>query len=314
MYQNLALSIAPDGLTEAPPPPSGPLGPYSGGWDVSALSLVRGWSHEPMSYGPSGVFRNAFAVVISLTPTRRRTTVNGDVVFEGWTAPGAMRVQRPCERVATDMFTPFDQVALYIPTVMLREIQKEQSGSEDIDIDIIDPLWQFDKFIDASMRCMVSAIDCRRKDSLSYINSLGRNVASHILYHYARGSADAQQSRDPHSRDQHSRGSGARSIQQAVRFIEANIENSPSLAEMASAASLPVDKFRREFKAATDMSPHQYLIRRRVDRACELIAASAKPKFAEIALECGFADQSHLSTTFRRVLGVSPARFVHRPT
>jgi len=299
MYQNLALSIAPDGLTEAPPPPSGPLGPYSGGWDVSALSLVRGWSHEPMSYGPSGVFMNAFAVVISLTPTRRRTTVNGNVVFEGWTAPGAMRVQRPCERVATDMFTPFDQVALYIPTDMLRAIRKEQSGDEELEIDIIDPLWKFDKFIDASMRCMASAIDCRRKDSLSYLNSMGRNIASHILYHYAPGSPGAPCPGE----------SDSCSIERAIRFIEANIENSPSLAEMASAASLPVDKFRREFKAATDMSPHQYLIRRRVDRACELIASSQKPKFAEIALECGFADQSHLSTTFRRVLGVSPARF-----
>ncbi len=252
-----------------------------------------------MSYGPSGVFMNAFAVVLSLTPTRRRTTVNGQVVFEGWTAPGAMRVQRPCEKVATDMFTPFDQVALYIPTDMLRTIRKEQSGSEDIEIDIIDPLWQFDKLIDASMRCMVSAIDCRRKDSLAYISSMGRNIASHILYKYGRGPAGAQGLGDSESC----------SVQQAIRFIEANIENSPSLAEMASAASLPIDKFRREFKAATEMSPHQYLIRRRVDRACELIASSRKPKFAEIALECGFADQSHLSTTFRRILGVSPARF-----
>ncbi len=297
----MALTIAPDG-TAGSPPPSGPFGPYSSGWNVGALSVVRGWSSKPMSYGPSGVFQNAFAVIISLTPTRRRTTVNGDLVFEGWTAPGAMRVQRPGEFVATDMFTPFDQLALYIPTDMLRTIRQEQSSSDAPDVDIIDPLWQFDKFVDASMRCMMPALQCGSRESHCYLAHMGRNIASHIVYHYARETGKSSQGRDCESGP----------IRQAVRFIDANIENSPTLAEMASAAGLPIDKFRRAFKAATDMSPHQYLIRKRVDRACELIAASPRPKFAEIALECGFADQSHLSTTFRRVLGVSPARFMRQ--
>jgi AraC-like DNA-binding protein len=302
MYQNVALSISPDGSAEAPIPNSGPLGPYGGRWNVSALSVVRGWSTQPMSYGPTGVFLNAYAVVLSLTPTRRRTTVDGALLFEGWTPPGAMRVQKPGDRVATEMFTPFDQIALYIPTETFRSILREQRRPADVLPDIIDPLWRVDKFVDASLRCAVSALQSQSRESCHYLSVMGRSIAAHLLYHYTRDSVAADAGRN----------TDGEPVDRAIQFIDANIEHSPTLAEMASAARLPIDRFRREFKAATRMSPHQYLIRRRVDRACELIAASRKPRFAEIALECGFADQSHLSTTFRRVLGVTPARFTRQ--
>jgi AraC family transcriptional regulator len=159
-----------------------------------------------------------------------------------------------------------------------------------------------DKFVDASLRCAMAALNCKNRESYYYLSCLGRTIAAHILHQYSQDTTCGKLADDPDGEP----------VERAIQFIDANIEQSPTLADMAGAARLPIDKFRREFKAATQMSPHQYLIRRRVDRACELIAAARKPKFAEIALECGFADQSHLSTTFRRVLGVSPARFMRQ--
>jgi AraC family transcriptional regulator len=299
MFQNLALSIAPDGSSEAPLPEWGR--PGGGHSSIEALCLIHGWSSQPMSYSPAGVFLNAFAVVLSLTPTRRRTTVNGDVLFEGWTPPGAMRIQRPGEHVATEMFTGFDQVALYIPTTTFQSILRAQSRAQ-ADIDIVSPLWSVDGFIDNSLRCMAAALSRRSLESYHYLTVMGRAVASHVLYHYAAAAERARPGSDP------DRGA----VERAIQFIDAHLQDGPSLAAIASAADLPIDRFRREFKAATHMSPHRYLIRRRVDRACALIAASPRPRFADIALECGFADQSHLSTTFRRVLGVSPARFMRQ--
>jgi AraC family transcriptional regulator len=64
----------------------------------------------------------------------------------------------------------------------------------------------------------------------------------------------------------------------------------------------------RVFKAAIGTSPHQYVLERRVSRARQLLRDTAWP-IAEVAVAVGFSSQSHLSTWFRRIVGVSPAAY-----
>ncbi|WP_345711050.1 helix-turn-helix transcriptional regulator, partial [Kineococcus glutinatus] len=64
--------------------------------------------------------------------------------------------------------------------------------------------------------------------------------------------------------------------------------------------------FARLFRVATGCSPHQHVLRRRVERARELVVGTAVP-LAQVAARCGFADQSHLTRALRRELGVTPA-------
>lgn len=78
-----------------------------------------------------------------------------------------------------------------------------------------------------------------------------------------------------------------------------------SLAELAAACGLSVSHFARAFKASTGTPPHRWLLERRVDRAMELL--QGPDGLGEIALACGFADQSHLTRVFGRRVGVSPA-------
>lgn len=81
-----------------------------------------------------------------------------------------------------------------------------------------------------------------------------------------------------------------------------------SLDELADAAGLHPVYFVRVFKAETGTTPHRYLLERRVEHAKTLLATTAQP-IAEVALACGFASQSHLSTWFRRLTGTSPKRW-----
>ncbi len=274
-----------------------------GVWSVDCLSVVHSWSPCPAAYGTARVFTDGYAVSLSLTPTRRRTTVNGAVIFEGWAPAGAMRVQRPGDHVSTEMFTPFDQVSFYIPTAIFQSILRDQGLSDGDGLDIADPLWRVDAVIDANFRAAVQAMESRSKASLYYLNSMAHLISTHVLHRYGR---------DPH-RMTPWEAIDAPALKRALEFIDAHIDKTLSLADIAAASGLSIDRFRRDFKAATQMSPHQFVIRRRVDRARALITASRNPRLAEIALACGFADQSHLSTTFRRVLGVSPARFARQP-
>ena len=269
-------------------------------WEVGALSVMHARSHHPTSYGQVGGFVNGFAVTLSLTPTRRRTLVNGNLVFDGCAPPGAIRVQRPGEQVTADLLTAFEQVTAFIPMSTFRSILREQGRPDDGHFDLVDPLWRVDAMVDATLRCALRAIKNRSKASYHYLNTLGRALAAHLLYQYSPDPAGCATLKSL----------PAPGMRRALEFIEANLDRNLSLAEMALAAGMSTDRFRREFKDIHRQSPHQYLIQRRVSRACELIAANRRPKFADIALKCGFADQSHLSTTFRRVLGAPPTSFV----
>ncbi len=66
--------------------------------------------------------------------------------------------------------------------------------------------------------------------------------------------------------------------------------------------------FARQFRAATGVPPHQYVVTRRVERAHQLLRTSDL-SLADIAASAGFSDQSKFSTHFKRVLGVTPRQF-----
>jgi AraC family transcriptional regulator len=100
-----------------------------------------------------------------------------------------------------------------------------------------------------------------------------------------------------------------RRLQRVIEYIMENLEGSPTQEQMASVAHLSPYYFARQFKAATGLSPHQYLIARRVERARHLLQADDEVGLAEVALRVGFYDQSHFSSHFKRIVGVTPRQF-----
>jgi AraC family transcriptional regulator len=86
------------------------------------------------------------------------------------------------------------------------------------------------------------------------------------------------------------------------------LDGNHSVALLAAECGLSSSHFAKAFKEATGLAPHQWLTRRRVERARELLARSSM-ELAEIALACGFVDQSHFSRVFARVERQSPGRW-----
>lgn len=93
-----------------------------------------------------------------------------------------------------------------------------------------------------------------------------------------------------------------------IDFIEENIDRDLSLEAMAVEAEINPLSLPRAFKAAVGRSPHQYVLRRRIQKARELLTSTDSP-IADIALAAGFSSPSHLSNWFRRLIGVSPATY-----
>ena len=97
-------------------------------------------------------------------------------------------------------------------------------------------------------------------------------------------------------------------LDRALDAIEAAVPGDAGLEEIAKAVGYSTFHFSRAFKAATGTSPHQVLIERRVARARERLERGTDP-IVDVALECGFSSQAHMTSTFTRQLGVSPGRY-----
>jgi AraC family transcriptional regulator len=93
--------------------------------------------------------------------------------------------------------------------------------------------------------------------------------------------------------------------------MEAELDADHSISRLAREFGLSSSHFARAFKTTTGLAPHQWLTRRRVARARELLAQTTMEP-ADIACACGFVDQSHFSRIFARVEKQSPGRWRRR--
>lgn len=91
-------------------------------------------------------------------------------------------------------------------------------------------------------------------------------------------------------------------------YIEENLAREIGLRELAAVAQLSPFHFSRVFKRATGITPHQLVAQRRLDRARQMLS-DGNLSLSEIALACGFANQSHFSAVFSRALGMPPGRY-----
>ena len=128
-----------------------------------------------------------------------------------------------------------------------------------------------------------------------YAESLGLALACHLVAQH--GSVKPAARLAPLPRPQ---------LRRVIDHIEAHIDEDLSLARLAAVAGLSPSHFKALFRRAVGMPVHQYVIRRRVERAKVLLIEGRSP-MSEIALAAGFAHQSHMARAMRRVLGATPS-------
>ncbi|MEI9401824.1 AraC family transcriptional regulator [Mesorhizobium argentiipisi] len=97
-------------------------------------------------------------------------------------------------------------------------------------------------------------------------------------------------------------------LKRTAEYIEANLGETITLGDMAAATGLSRMHFAAQFRAATGIRPHEFLLRRRIEHAKEMLAKTQTP-LVEIALCIGFQTQSHFSVVFKRFVGETPNRW-----
>jgi len=126
-----------------------------------------------------------------------------------------------------------------------------------------------------------------------YAESLGTALTAQLLRRYARSSMST-------------RGLTRRQWQTIVDYVGENLALDLTLAELASVVGLGASTFKVLFKRSAGVPVHQYVVRRRVEHAMNLLS-NGRVKLNEVAVRSGFVDDSHMARCFRRVLGTTPA-------
>ena len=90
--------------------------------------------------------------------------------------------------------------------------------------------------------------------------------------------------------------------------MQAKIEEELTLQEMAECAGLSTTHFSEMFRKSTGESPHQFLLRQRIERAKEMLR-EAEMRVLDVAVACGFKTQQHFARVFRQIYGASPTAY-----
>jgi transcriptional regulator GlxA family with amidase domain len=101
-------------------------------------------------------------------------------------------------------------------------------------------------------------------------------------------------------------------VRRAVAHLRERWDERVPLIELAAVAGLSRFELVRRFGAQVGLTPHAFQTNLRIARARALLATGTAP--AGVAAACGFADQSHLTRTFRAAVGVTPARYARATT
>ncbi|WP_437943271.1 AraC family transcriptional regulator [Sorangium sp. So ce281] len=133
-----------------------------------------------------------------------------------------------------------------------------------------------------------------------YVQSLCLALASYVSARYGAGSGAEISLRNASlSRSQRT---------QIERFVDSELSSNFGLVDLAGLVGYSPDHFSRLFKSAFHQTPHQYVISRRIEKAMTMLQ-DERLSIAEIALECGFSNQGHLTTAFKRRTGTTPGAY-----
>lgn len=135
-----------------------------------------------------------------------------------------------------------------------------------------------------------------------FSESLATALASRLLGQYTALAPRTVRSQAGLSRSQQ---------QLVIDYINDNINQDLRLAELAAAVGMSQSHFTRQFKQSLGITPHQYVIQCRVERA-RLLLQRGELTIRQVATVVGFADQSHLTYHFKRILGITPNQFLQQ--
>ncbi len=164
-------------------------------------------------------------------------------------------------------------------------------------------LRRVESLVDARVGALAAAVNAERvagyPSGRLFLDSVEQALAAALVNGYAVRHRSVQT---------HRGGLGSARLRRIKEFVDAKIEDELTLCEMAQAVELSTAYFSRMFRKSTGETPHQFLLRQRLERA-KMMLRSADGRVMDVAVACGFKSQQHFAQVFRQVYGVSPTEY-----
>jgi AraC family transcriptional regulator len=197
---------------------------------------------------------------------------------------------------SADLRDPFDNLSMYLPLSSFRDFAEERASNfVELRFDIEHIL--HDRVMLHLAQAILPVLERPYEVNTLFLGSLFLAVGDHIAVTY--GSFSKQTTRAEW-------GLTARQLRRILEYIEANLSQDMGLGDIAAAGASSISSLARGFKSALGISPHPWVLNRRIALAQRLIYEGAV-SLSDVAVSCGFADQSHLTRVFMRKVRSAPS-------
>ncbi|MBN3906547.1 MAG: helix-turn-helix transcriptional regulator [Nostoc sp. NMS1] len=211
---------------------------------------------------------------------------NGDICLTPATTPVSVRLQDASE-----------WIALHLEPTFIEQIADEVADPDRLDI--IPQFKLNDPLIYQIGIALKVNLESENAYGRLYTESMATALSAHLLQHYSTKKPKIESYSD---------GLSQARLRQVTEYIHQHSAQNPSLMIMAEMVHISPYYFSRLFKQSTGLTPHQYLLKCRTNQAKRLLKTT-NLLIADIAVQVGFVDQSHLNRHFKRHFGVSPGQF-----
>jgi AraC-like DNA-binding protein len=223
-----------------------------------------------------------------------RLTTAGRIVQDGNVMPGFIHVTEPGTHVHCLFRGPFDVLHLHVSNHLIAECTRDMK----LDGNLI--LCQHNKpardlMVERLGRALLEANRVGGPSAQLYADSVGISIVALLLARSNRAAGERLKARElPRWR-----------LKRAIDYVETHLAEPVSLADVAATTGLTRMHFAAQFRAATGLRPHEYLLRRRIERAQEILSKT-DASVVDVALSVGFQTQSHFTSVFNKFVGQPP--------
>jgi AraC family transcriptional regulator len=234
-----------------------------------------------------------YVVKITLRSMNFCLSVSGRTVHDGIIAPGICHVTEPAASVRCLFRGPYDVLHLHVAKNLVAECARDTPGHQP---PVLSAEPTRDPVVEQLARALLDARQVHASFRQLYTDSVSVAIVARLL-------VSARQA-NPSVRPKVA-GLPRWRLMRAIDYVEAHLAEPVSLADVAAATGLTRMHFAAQFRAATGLRPHEYLLRRRIERAQELLVRT-EMSVVSVAHSVGFHTQSHFTTIFKRFAGHPP--------